>query len=336
MQDIVNLISTPRLLIYKDYFKCIDDNEAVGMYLWSQKVNSEFNSIIQIIEVALRNAIVNAYESREEEDLDKYWLSNFFKKMPEENKSRISIENVEYKLSGRPKGFDKDDVVSGLTFGFWTAICSEDHNDSKENSLKLWPSLANEVFKSIGDNDILYVFDLIKDVNIMRNKVSHHEVLWKDFSSIGLESIFNTVAEKYYKCLELAYFINDKNLKLVEIINGVKNIKELCSEKSVINYKNILHEWNSIEGVNLDNFRDDMIKSLEVEGEIVNIGTQYIHVVCEKHRNKDNKLIRFTVDEYEKIKLLGRNVGDRIAFTPSVVRRKDRKLYFAKKISVIR
>ena len=50
MQEIVALISSPRLDIYKDFFSCVSDEEALGIYLWNQKVNSEFNSIIQIIE----------------------------------------------------------------------------------------------------------------------------------------------------------------------------------------------------------------------------------------------------------------------------------------------
>lgn len=52
MEDVIRSISTQRLEIYEDYFSCSSKAEALGMYLWNQRVSSEFSCIIQIIEIS--------------------------------------------------------------------------------------------------------------------------------------------------------------------------------------------------------------------------------------------------------------------------------------------
>ena len=97
MDDIVKLISEKRLGIYEDYFSCLSTSEALGVYLWNQKVASEFSCIIQIIEITLRNSIYSAY--LENKSADAEWFIKYSESLDTSNEGRRQIDYVKNQLS---------------------------------------------------------------------------------------------------------------------------------------------------------------------------------------------------------------------------------------------
>lgn len=70
-------------------------------------------------------------------------------------------------------------VISGLSFGFWTTLLGTKYEDVNSKSL-LWPNLEAAVFPhappGCGMPDIRQAFHRVR---ALRNRLSHHEALWK-------------------------------------------------------------------------------------------------------------------------------------------------------------
>lgn len=70
-------------------------------------------------------------------------------------------------------------VISGLSFGFWTTLLGTKYEDVNSKSL-LWPNLEAAVFPhapaGCGMSDIRKAFHRVRT---LRNRLSHHEALWK-------------------------------------------------------------------------------------------------------------------------------------------------------------
>lgn len=333
MENVVKLISENRLSIYEDFFNCKNKNEALGLYIWNQKLVGEFTYIIQIIEVSLRNSICNAYVECKGDDDD--WFVKYFNAQPDVDEGKKQLTHVLTKLSKRVNSYNNNDVISRLPFGFWSAICSEQHNESNASSLKMWPALLPSVFKGIKDangDSQDYIFSLVSSVNRIRNRIFHHEVIWKDISGLGLTPIFNKVFKSYTDCLELARLIGLDNLKIIKIVDGISSIKNLCSIETIDRYKRIADDFADIDFMEKDYFKDE-IKTLEVSGSITSINPNNIYIKNIDIKGKDDKPVKFKIDNNEKAMFTNAKVGDIVTFTPFVVRRQHGNMYIARGVT---
>lgn len=329
MESVVNLISEQRLKIYQEYFNSGNEAESLGLYLWNQSVCSEFHSIIQIIEISLRNAI---FEGHKEIDDNEKWFIDYFLALDDQNEGKKQI-NYALSQASRKANHTTDDVISNLTFGFWASLCADYHNEDNSASLKLWPKLKDFAFKNAEGVDHTQIFDLIKKVKKIRNRISHHEVIWKDPNGVGITSIANRVIRSYGDCLKLVSLINNENSKLIHIMEGHTNIIRLCSEDEINRYKNIISEWKSLPNIDVDEFLTQNLKEGEVSGFVSSIAPKNIYIKSEQLTDYKSVYLKFKVDNEEKSALseiLCRN--DSVIFKPFVIRKDSGNIYIAKSV----
>ncbi|WP_354292952.1 Abi family protein [Paramixta manurensis] len=103
-------------------------------------------------------------------------------------------------------------VISGLSFGFWTTLLSTKYEDVNSKSL-LWPNLEAIVFPhappGCGMPDIREAFHRVR---ALRNRLSHHEALWKfhyDDPATGLPDYGNPVYGAQASCSLLRKHYDD-------------------------------------------------------------------------------------------------------------------------------
>lgn len=333
MEDVIRSISTQRLEIYEDYFSCSSKAEALGMYLWNQRVSSEFSCIIQIIEISLRNSIYNAYIEKKSNDEE--WFVKYSRALPKSEEGRRQIDYVIDKQLSHKAQYSINDVISRLPFGYWTSMCRDEHNESISGSLELWPSLLPFVFKGRTSESQDDIFHLIVQVNKFRNRISHHEVIWKDVVGFGLASSFNKIFNSFSICLKLASIIGIDNLKIIEISNSINRLKELCTEGKVEEYKKIISDWSSINP-NINNVFDDVYLCTEVTGVITSIKPNKIIIQSTSCLTKDGKQIKFKIDNGEMNSFSSCAKFTPIKFTPYVYRNRVRgNFYVAKNVSLV-
>ena len=176
LDAIENTLSKPRLDSYRSYFSCESDDEVVGAYLWNKAISTAFYPLLQAVEITLRNAIHLNVTNHFSGNREWYLMSKFPEAKRQAEKCYFK-PHTKTPLAPKPSS---DSVVASLTFGFWVNLLTHQYDDPVKNK-KLWPSLIPLVFPNARGVQATRAklhqrFKFIKD---FRNRVSHHEPIWK-------------------------------------------------------------------------------------------------------------------------------------------------------------
>lgn len=189
IEHIFSKISTVRLDTYKKHFSLENPKDIYTAYCWGESVSSSLFKIISTIEVVLRNSIHNSLQSA----LGKKW-------MIDENKVRLTdhqkdkMREILYvKKNGKITSSRVDPtpsenvIIAKLSFGFWAHFL-----DIKLLDGKTWDIYLPDIFDSYiysgrykgrqfwtNKSNIYYVKDVLRDINEIRNRIAHHEPIWK-------------------------------------------------------------------------------------------------------------------------------------------------------------
>ncbi|EPB5915833.1 Abi family protein [Citrobacter amalonaticus] len=124
--------------------------------------------------------------------LDQYGNRVVARKVREEN----LVEQARDAIVNEGKIITPARVIAAMSFGFWTTLLSTKYEDNSSKSL-LWPNLNTVVFPHLpvghGMQDVRHAFNRIRS---LRNRLSHHEALWKfhyDDPATGLPDYGNPV-----------------------------------------------------------------------------------------------------------------------------------------------
>lgn len=179
-----HIISKPRLDSYRAYWK-VGPQEAVGLYMWNVEVCAEMGKLLQQLEVALRNNIhreLSFHVSGNTSSSTAWWEVLWGQLSADAKKSIDLVRN-----KAHPTVPSADEVVSRLTFGFWPNMLTW----IAKQRTGVMPAILPGHLMSQPDADPgwsvknarrsgLQAFFELKD---MRNRIAHHEPLWK-FSKV--------------------------------------------------------------------------------------------------------------------------------------------------------
>lgn len=254
---IQHVYSLERVNDYRKYCKNMNsDDEVCELYYLNELLSTYFFNLISNIEIALRNKIHKAinlyYESSTYAssknntkwyDYDEAKIVNIFKILKDSNnqlsnKIMEKLNNIESEKqkAQKNKNFSKvayinkykeNILVSRLDFGFWNYIIANNVNYDfikyivKTNKNKDTPSnsaflpFSNEVYK----------------INMLRNRIAHHENIIKDVKNI--EKHFNFCKNILHRICDneseaYAYILSKPEIILhitfEDILKRIKNI----------------------------------------------------------------------------------------------------------------
>ncbi|TOA99957.1 hypothetical protein CGK14_24310 [Vibrio parahaemolyticus] len=298
IKSIKSSLSVKRLTTYlTPPVGCKTDEAALGAYLWNQEVSSVMGSVLHTIEISLRNAIYDSYLNYVKKHIQagtaqttaanilgpvrgnpEMWFRMAFTK--ETNKKAVDIINdVKKKLNTENKPKTPDNYIAKLTLGFWVSLVDKAYSiNCPENTtgLILWPPIRSDVFpnatrkgKPLKINEIR---DKLKDINTLRNRLAHHEPLWKADSQFDIKSVINKVISDYQQCITVINWINPSMTKLLSMIENHNRIEELCKVETLAQMMKL--------PVDLDNMpAEDLLANLSLidesrEGEIITVTKQ--------------------------------------------------------------
>ncbi|MCL6392526.1 Abi family protein [Pectobacterium atrosepticum] len=223
--------------------------QCLGMYLWNKQLASAFLPVLQIVEISLRNAIYQSYVDAQEKIIEstypehswatrkefaKSWFISAFTEQNNREAYR-SIEGAKAQLGREGKLLTPENIIAKLTFGFWVSMVRKDFDVQRASYLTLWPNLRGKVFpnalvpSSGVPMSINSIGNELKEINKIRNRLSHHEPLWRNKKAYQVEDIINKVIDHYDRCLKVINWINPSNMKLLELIDNNRKMAELCS-----------------------------------------------------------------------------------------------------------
>lgn len=172
-------LSSPRLDAYKEK---ADDSEQIiiDRYFWNLDICEALYPALHIFEVTLRNEMNSSISSLLKDD---NWLvnTNAFLNTNERTCITRAINSL------HKKDVTQDRLVSMLSLGFWNALFTRAYEPS--HNQVIWPALF-KVKKADGSSFLQYcpkfkrnrshIFSCLRDIRVLRNRIAHHEPVWKD------------------------------------------------------------------------------------------------------------------------------------------------------------
>jgi len=184
----INDISSERLNSYRRVYPQKSDEEIYGMYCWNSEVSSRISMAIGIYEVCLRNKIhrvMSDYMFNNKKSFIGALQGNsiscdWYDKIATSGGTKNEIDKI-HSEGGNPPPHK---VVSSISHGTWRYILEI----KKTNNGKaiLWDTIFPKIFSSTPDNFFNKTTRLdelklnMKRINILRNRVSHFEPIWKN------------------------------------------------------------------------------------------------------------------------------------------------------------
>lgn len=263
-QEIIDeLITKDRLKSYAVTFNTQNDIELIGAYLWNAHICSAFYPLLSATEVALRNAIDSALSSS---DLGLFWwqknklhfksfrVEEPAKKLPFEveairsnfSKATSQVKQDKKKRYNVQKPIPKhQEIIAKTEFSTWEFILSKEFMGPG----LIWPTHLGSVFKGEWNTTktkelLSNARDLVKTVREFRNRVSHHEPIWKKYGVTTEDDAIEHLHEKIDKVLQLLALVSPEKKRLLEKNNIVGSVYRACSLRELRRFQNNIATHN--------------------------------------------------------------------------------------------
>ena len=167
-----NVLSAPR---FATYLKSAgnDRTRALDLYQWNLLVSAAFLVPLHVLEVSLRNAIVEAIEAVHGGAWP--WTEGFIRSLPE---PRPPAYNPTRDLSNCAKQQPTaGKVVAELKFAFWESMLTKRHQT------RLWEAQFFNVFPNsprgvTSDQRRSELRNDVEEIRKLRNRIAHHEPIF--------------------------------------------------------------------------------------------------------------------------------------------------------------
>jgi hypothetical protein len=251
-----------------------DENQVLRAYYWNKALCGAIYPAMQTLEVTFRNALNEAVKCDHQGKYQNqdWWFEHIaidiqnkkIKKMSSSKRDKwvnsvgkrrkqSYAEQTVLGIQGELKKEGRfpilhDDVISRTTFGYWTAFLGTDYEDVTHKSL-LWPNLLPVVFSNYsGKLTRLKVEASFKRIKDLRNRMSHHEPIWKFYELnsdgtsnykqpiYGLNASLNLLSHSYNEILQAIRWMSEGRYQ--SFIDGCLHIefKKLCSHDGFYGY----------------------------------------------------------------------------------------------------
>lgn len=186
----IQALSHARLSNYRSFFGATDDVQALALYQWNEELSACLFRTISLVEVVLRNQFHRAFSLRYGA-VGGHGSKDWYEHVALAPIARNKIKDVTHFKQGahqlpRIPAPSPDDVVSGLTFGFWPHLLDL-KKDALHRNIDWGPILldvlpghrqrqASHWAKQKHQDELFARLDLC---NGLRNRIAHHEPIWK-------------------------------------------------------------------------------------------------------------------------------------------------------------
>ena len=247
-------ISSARLATYQQFFQPNNDVELFGCYLWNKDVVSAFFPLIQLVEVAIRNAI----HKEATQKIGTYWFDN----IATQSRNRLTREqigNIDYhhkSIANARRAIRKDlnlsntatisadRIIAKMTFGFWTNLLRVPFEVNRNNSA-LWPTLIRPVFPNLAKRyrTRANIQTKLLAIQTLRNKAFHHEPIWNIGKPSTVENAIDELHKQKDLLLMVLNWLSIDAAKLAKRSGYIHQVERVCS----LNYLTYLQHSNSRE-----------------------------------------------------------------------------------------
>lgn len=171
-------ISTSRLSVYLQCFYQSDTtkyNEAIAVYTALQHRTGIYFSLIQEIEVALRNEVSELLRNAAQNND----LCQFFHYLAEDQNAPLTTKSkrqLQKAISEcRKPNYDANDIISHISFGFWVNLF--DYQPARNIHFAYWQNILRPIFNH-RFSSFKELYNALKQIMRFRNRLYHQEIVW--------------------------------------------------------------------------------------------------------------------------------------------------------------
>ena len=228
-------------MIYKDFEEAIspermskykaacnqDTRRAMTLYRYNLKLSQEMFTLISCFEVTLRNKIDREMRSHHGND----WLRDFilpggtFDRDPRVQQTQKIIKKA-YEELLRSRHYTHTKLLSAMEFGIWKFMFNNvQYRLGGRCLLRIFPNKPTSTATQQYDNT--YVFGILNEINVMRNRIAHHEPI-----CFGTPTCIDTqkVLDCYAKIMQMFHWMDIDAQKLLYGLDHVGEVsgKIMC------------------------------------------------------------------------------------------------------------
>ena len=195
-------ISESRFSTYQNRTAPANDQIGFARYVWNIALSESLYPALQVVEVTLRNSIHNAASG-------KYNSGDWFDYVLVDPEAK-SLKNTRERVQSQKGNASPENIVSALTFGFWTGLLRRDYEQI------LWPQLLEEVFPHVPSETRTrgHIAGRVQRIRNLRNRVFHHEPIWH----------WNDLESHHSNILEVIGWLNPDMLTLVKLVDRFSEV----------------------------------------------------------------------------------------------------------------
>jgi hypothetical protein len=193
--EISNVLSRPRFSTYLQ--ECNNNtNNALKLYQWNLEVSTAFILPLHILEISLRNAVVDVLEIIHTSNWP--WQNGFIRSLPNGQPNSYSPKRDLCNVASSVKPRTTGKVVAELKFIFWEKMFTSRYDQV------IWENHIKSVFPN-ACSSLTYqelrkkIYQEINIIRKLRNRIAHHEPIF----SRNLQDDYNNISY-IIRCRSLA------------------------------------------------------------------------------------------------------------------------------------
>lgn len=201
--DVIDCVSPVRLNTYKQAFLSqpsgapLATAPAVKAYFLLNDISQHFFVPLQLVEVTLRNKL-NAHIKRKKNN------PRWYDVVPVGQSNLDKVHKAKTFASNSNIHYQPDDVVCRLMFGFWVSLLGTEYRNTRRPMQCIWDQFAlRQVFPGAPSGLTLgLIFNRLTHLNDLRNRLFHHEPIWKSGNVSSLEDAIARLQHQYNEVIE--------------------------------------------------------------------------------------------------------------------------------------
>jgi hypothetical protein len=155
------------------------------LHIWNAQVGEAFHMPIQTVEVGLRNCVNIALTQKFGAE---WWQNSTFTAITDGERV-ADLEQVTRRIRNRNLRLTTDQIVAGLSFGYWVAMLQPRYNP------QIWSSQLRTAFPNLPPGrSRKSIAESAAQVATLRNRISHHEPLISRDLSVDFSNIMNLLS----------------------------------------------------------------------------------------------------------------------------------------------
>lgn len=117
-------------------------------------------------------------------------------------------------------------------FGFWVHMLESVHvvPDPEVNPYHFWQYELNNIFPGREKHSVSAIFSSLKRVNFYRNRLYHHEPVWKGAKVKNINSAIESLVREYSKILDIIKLLSPEKLRYMLEIGYEQKFLECCAK----------------------------------------------------------------------------------------------------------